>query len=493
MAAVRHGQAAARGRIYWVARMSELFDRTLDVESTTPLTRHAEEREPHLLVALECDRPTALSTRHRLGQGGTVLLGRGAARSVTRTADHRATKLEVKIPDPRMSSQHARLDGALGRWKITDTGSKNGVRVNGQLVREHLLAPGDLVELGHTLLIYEESPHGSDADDIDLATAPPLAAGLSTLVPGLLSDFDKLTRLAPTGVAVLVQGETGTGKELAARALHTLSGRPGKFVSVNSGAIPPALLESELFGSSKGAFSGATDNRQGLVRSADHGTFFLDEIGDLPLASQAAFLRVLQEQRVRPVGGTEAVAVDLRLVSATNRNVETLVREGKFRDDLFARIAGFRLTLPPLRERRADLGLLVGTLLGKIAREREPAITISVEAARILFSYRFPLNVRELESWLTTAVALAGDGPIRPEHFPEQLHLGEEGSDDDDDDTEQPQRPLTPEQLEHRETVLSLLREHHGNVSAVARAAGKARNQVQRWLRRYSLDPDDFR
>src|SRR5882724_3517007 len=180
--------------------MAEVFDRTLDVESSTPLERESTRREPHLLVALECDRPTALSTRHRLGQGGSVILGRGGTRIATRSGDHRATKLELKIADPRMSSVHARLDGALGRWRVSDLGSKNGVRVNGQAVREQLLADGDLLELGHTLLIYEESPHGDDADDVDLATAEPLAPGLGTLVPGLLADFHKLTRLSPTGV-----------------------------------------------------------------------------------------------------------------------------------------------------------------------------------------------------------------------------------------------------------------------------------------------------
>src|SRR5882672_1363421 len=169
--------------------MAEVFDRTLDVESTAPSERGSARREPHLLVALECDRPTALSTRHRLGQGGSVVLGRGAAREGIRTGDHRATKLELKIPDPRMSSVHARLDGALGRWKITDLGSKNGVRINGQPVRDHVLADGDILELGHTLLLYEESPHGDDPDDLDLATVEPLAPGLGTFVPGLLADF----------------------------------------------------------------------------------------------------------------------------------------------------------------------------------------------------------------------------------------------------------------------------------------------------------------
>jgi transcriptional regulator with GAF, ATPase, and Fis domain len=325
---------------------------------------------------------------------------------------------------------------------------------------------------------------------VDGAARQPVAPGFSTLVPALEETFSKLERLAKTSVPVLVLGETGTGKEVIARAVHAVSGRSGKFVGVNSGAIPESLLESELFGSTRGAFSGSVTDRPGLVRSADRGTLFLDEIGDLPLLSQAAFLRVLEEHRVRPVGGTDSLPVDVRLVSATNRDVEKLVREGKFREDLFSRVAGFRILLPPLRERRADLGLLVGALILRIAHDQASQVTLTVEAARALYAYRFPLNVRELENWLRTAFALAGTAPIRPEHLPEPVDLG----DDSDDDPEPlTRRPLSTEQEQHRDEIVALLREHQGNVSAVARAAGKARNQVQRWLKRYSLDPNDFR
>jgi transcriptional regulator with GAF, ATPase, and Fis domain len=390
-----------------------------------------------------------------------------------------------------MSSTHARLEGALGKWKISDAGSKNGVRINNRMVSEHSLVSGDLIELGHTLFLYEETPHGTGPDDYDAATEREIAPGLATLVPALAADFDKLARLAPTTVPILVLGETGTGKEVVARAIHALSERAGKFVGVNSSAIPSALLESELFGSTRGAYSGSVVDRPGLVRSADRGTFFLDEIGDLPMPSQAAFLRVLQEQRVRPVGGTDTVQVDVRLVSATNRDVEGLVREGRFREDLFARIAGFRVTLPPLRERKVDLGLLVGALLARIAGPRASSVTFSLEAARELYAYRFPLNVRELENWLATAVALAAEGPIRPDHLPDPVDFGEAPS--SPESSSPVERPLSADQLAHREEVAALLREHRGNVSAAARAAGKARNQIQRWIKRYGLDPEDFR
>ncbi len=389
-----------------------------------------------------------------------------------------------------MSSVHARLEGALGRWTIRDAGSRNGVRVNGEPVVEHVLRHGDLVELGHTVFLYEEAVHGEHADDFDAANSDPVAPGLTTLVPELGEQFAKLRRLATTGVSVLLLGETGTGKEVVARAVHSLSGRPGKFVGVNSGALPQSLLESELFGSARGAYSGSVVDRPGLVRSADRGTLFLDEIGELPLASQAAFLRVLEERRVRAVGATETVPVDLRLVSATNRDVEALVREGKFREDLFARIAAFRLNLLPLRQRRADLGILVGALLARVAPP-DARVTLSVEAARALYGYRFPLNVRELENWLTTAVALSGGGPILPEHLPDPVDIGDE--EDAPPDSPRPERVLSPEQEKHKAEIQALLREHHGNVSAVARAAGKARNQVQRWLKRYALDPDEYR
>ncbi len=468
--------------------MASAHDHTLDAEASGERPQAAQRRQAHLWVLLEGDRPLASSSRHQLGPAGRGVIGRGTSRKMTRGGDYRAETLDLRIPDPRMSSEHVSLEGALGKWTVTDLKSRNGVRVNGEAVTSRVLAPGDLLELGHTLLLYDEVVPAEGERDVDAATSPAPVPGLTTLVPDLAEAFAKFLRVARTNIPVLILGETGTGKEVAARALHDLSARRGRFVGVNSAAIPSSLLESELFGSTRGAYSGSVSDRTGLVRSADGGTLFLDEIGDLPLSSQAAFLRVLQERVVRPVGGTDGHAVDLRVVTATNQDITRLVREGSFREDLFGRIAGFRLTLPPLRERRADLGILVAALLRRVAGDRAENMRLSVDAARVLCTYRFPLNVRELENWLATAAALSETGDLRREHLPAPLDFHE-----DDDASADAQRPLTADEEKHKAEVASLLRDHRGNVSAVARAAGKARNQVHRWLKRYALDPEDFR
>jgi transcriptional regulator with GAF, ATPase, and Fis domain len=300
-------------------------------------------------------------------------------------------------------------------------------------------------------------------------------------------------QVARSALPVVFSGESGTGKEILARAVHTLSGRSGAFVAVNCGALPETLVETELFGYRKGAFSGANEDRPGLVRSADQGTLFLDEIGDLPLPSQAAFLRVLQEREVLPVGGTRPIAVDVRLIAATHRDLDALVAEDRFRQDLFARISGLKVTLPPLRERREDLGLLIEALLARTGAPPDHGVFDAL-AARALFRYDWPLNIRELERALAQAVVLAGDAPIGCEHLPDAVAdaLAPPSADDE---------PLEPEaeaasgdeESRLREELTRLLREHRGNISAVARAKGKARMQIQRWCKRFRLDPESFR
>jgi transcriptional regulator with GAF, ATPase, and Fis domain len=471
-------------------------DHTLDVDSADNSHPAPPPAQPHLVVALECARPTALSARHRLGQGGTVTLGRGPERAVQRSSDHRGSDLRLSIPDRRMSSRHARLDGALGTWAIRDLGSRNGVFVNGVRVSDAPLRHGDVLQLGHTLLLYRVGRTHENRDDLDAASGSAVA-GLTTLDPDLAETFGKLARLVRAGVSILVQGETGTGKDVTAHAIHLLAGVKGRFVGINCGGIPAALLEAELFGSTRGAYSGAVSDRMGLIREADGGTLFLDEIGDLPVTSQAAFLRVLQERRVRPIGGAHSYPVDLRVVSATNQDLAHQVREGRFRNDLFARIAGFRLTLPPLRERREDLGLLIGRLLEQRLGSDAGRVVFSPEAALQLFTYEFPLNIRELDNWLATATALAGDRPILPEHFPEPVPTARPSASfaaAEPPTTGAPPVPmLTEAQQSHRDEVVALLRKHAGNVSAVARETSKARNQVQRWIKRYQIDPNEFR
>jgi len=444
---------------------------------------------PQLVVALECSRPAAMSARYSLAGVHTVHLGRAARRTAERFDDGQARKLVVGIPDRWMSSAHARIEHSFGRWVLEDAGSKNGTIVNGQPTRRAVLRDGDLFELGHTLFLFRESVPLAEGepDDIDLADCGPGDVGLVTLDPELAGSLAKVRQIAASPIPLLVQGESGTGKEVLARAVHRLSGRPGEFVAVNCGAIPDNLVESELFGYRKGAFSGAAEDRPGLVRTADRGTLFLDEIGDLPAASQAALLRVLQQREVMPVGGARPIPVDLRVAAATHRDLDTMVEAGEFRRDLYARLTGYRITLPPLRERLADLGLLIGCLLRELAGPDAEPPTLETETARCLFAYDWPLNVRELEQTLRAAAVLAGGEPLRPEHLPEMVRTRKE----DDDEVGPP--TLGAEDEERRSQLVDALRAHHGNISAVARALGKDRKQIQRWVKRFRIDPEAFR
>ena len=441
--------------------------------------------QPQLVVALECSRPSAAAARFSLAGATAVLLGRGESRAVRRRGEG-GGELEIRIPDRWMSSKHARLERSFGRWILSDADSKNGTRVRGEPADRAVLEDGDLIEIGHTLLRFRAAvPIGaSDAADLDLASGG-AAHGVDTLIPSFARELDKLERLSPSGVAILLCGESGTGKEVLARAAHGLSGRRGPLVAVNCGAIPENLIESELFGHKKGAFSGATEDRPGLVRSAHGGTLFLDEIGDLRLSSQAALLRVLQEREVLPVGGSRPVPVDIRLISATHRDLGEMVAAGEFREDLFARIAGFRLVVPPLRERRDDIGHIAGRLLSRIAGPKHAGF--DVEAGRMILEHDWPLNVRQLETTIAAASALAGDEPIALEHMPDTLETPAR-----ERARSQP-APLSPEDERVRDALVAALRDAGGNISATARALDKDRKQIQRWVKRFGLDPEAFR
>jgi two-component system response regulator PilR (NtrC family) len=232
--------------------------------------------------------------------------------------------------------------------------------------------------------------------------------------------FEMVRKIAPAKTSVLLIGESGTGKELAARALHDLSGRDaGAFVPVNCGAIPEALIESELFGHTKGAFTGATSDKEGLFEAANGGTLFLDEIGDLPLSMQVKLLRVLQERRVKRVGGVQEKEIDVRVVAATNRDLETEVEKGTFRQDLYYRLNVIQLRLPPLRERREDIPLLAEHFMKKFAAEHRRAITgVEPETLAALMAYGFPGNVRELENLIERAVTLAPGDRLTADTLP---------------------------------------------------------------------------
>jgi transcriptional regulator with PAS, ATPase and Fis domain len=249
------------------------------------------------------------------------------------------------------------------------------------------------------------------------AAAEPELTGES---PAFRAALDLARKAAPSAAPVLVQGETGTGKELVARFVHGASPRAGgPFVPVNCAALPESLLESELFGHERGAFTGADRRRRGLVELARGGTLFLDEIGEMPLALQAKLLRVLEEKEVRRLGSEAATKVDFRLVAATNRDLAALVREGRFREDLYYRLAVFAVTLPPLRERPGDAERLARHLAGRMAGGgRRPPPALSEEAVAALRRYAWPGNVRELRNAIDRALVLAPPGgPIEPAHL----------------------------------------------------------------------------
>jgi DNA-binding NtrC family response regulator len=451
-----------------------VVDKSETLSMVEPARKREVPRAPHLFLELEGDRPLAGPARWCLAGLEQVRLGRGAARG-SRTADG---ALSIEIPDSRMSGAHAELRPDGLRWVIQDLRSKNGTLVDGCLVEEAPLADGALVQLGHTLLRFRADAPSLEPASLDFESVPGGPTPLSTQSAAYGAVLARAAAAAPSRVPILLVGESGTGKEVLARHIHALSGRSGALVAVNCGALAPNLVEAELFGHRRGAFTGAAHDRPGLVRASDRGTLFLDEIGDLPAPAQAALLRVIQEAEVRPVGGHQAQPLDLRVLAATHRNLRQLVQEGQFRHDLLARLDGITLVLPPLRERTEDIPLLIAVLLRKLAPER-PEVKLSPAAAEALLRHNWPLNVRELEQALAGALALSGAGPLEEDHLPVELIAVE---------AEQPGRALTPDELRDREELVRLLEEHGGNVSAVARALGKGRTQVVRWIARYRID-----
>jgi transcriptional regulator with GAF, ATPase, and Fis domain len=253
-------------------------------------------------------------------------------------------------------------------------------------------------------------------------TLPKPFLGILSGCPEMHKIFGVVEKVAKTRSTVLILGESGTGKELIAKALHSLSGRSGKLVPVNCGAIPEDILESELFGHEKGAFTGAINNRVGRFQLADSGTIFLDEIAEMSPKLQVKLLRVLQERKVDPVGSTRSIDVDVRVIAATNKDLAEEVKAGRFREDLFYRLQVVPVSLPPLRERGNDVGTLATYFLNRQAGEAgRPNLTFSLDALERMSSYRWPGNVRELENVVERVAILSDGDTIEAAHLPEYL------------------------------------------------------------------------
>lgn len=371
----------------------------------------------------------------------------------------------ASVDDERMSRVHFRIafDGRAKSHRLGDARSKNGTFVGGARVDTAVLRPGDVIRAGDTVFVY------GDADPMRTVR-------------------ERVARLGPSDLSVLLLGETGTGKERTAKAIHDASGRSGPFVAVNCAALPGALLGAELFGHTRGAFSGAVDARRGLFQTAHGGTLFLDEIADAPLDLQAVLLRALEERTVRPLGSDREVVVDTRVIAATHGDVDLAVREDRFRADLHARLAHAVVRLPPVRERRAEILKMASECAAENGRGDW---SVTPDAAEALVRHSWRYNAREIENVVRGFITM-GDSPTLDtsylrEHHPEMVggFRSKDGGSSDSGEW--------PADAPDRALLESVLAKHRGNVSAVAEELGRPRAQVYRRLKLLGLDPDRYR
>ena len=313
--------------------------------------------------------------------------------------------------------------------------------------------------------------------------------------PRMLEVFELISHVAPTNSTVLLEGETGTGKDQIAQAIHQVSQRPGPYVAVNCAALPETLLESELLGHEKGAFTGAVGQRKGRFELAHEGTLFLDEIGDIPAPMQAKLLRVLQERRFERVGGTQSIEVDVRVIAATNRPLQQMFIDGKFREDLYYRLNVVRIVLPPLRERLEDIPLLATHFVQKYACRGEPPPQIAPETMQALLAYRWPGNIRELENAMEHACVTTRTNVIRPENLPPEVTGSSQSKSSLRVDLS---RPLADQVTEltrsFEESYLrAALKESKGHIGRCAEICGLSRRSVTNKLAEYQIDKSSFK
>jgi transcriptional regulator with GAF, ATPase, and Fis domain len=403
----------------------------------------------------------------------------------------------IELTDSTVSRRHAEVrrekDGVL----LADCGSTNGTYVGPVRVREVFLTPETQFKVGKSELVF------TPADEV-IDIKPSEKTKLSGMVgnsTALREVFSIIERVGKTDLTVLITGETGTGKELASRAVHEHSNRSAKSFRVfDCGAAAKNLIESELFGHEKGAFTGATSSREGVFEQAHGGTIFLDEIGELPLDLQPKLLRVLEQRELRRVGSGKIRAIDVRVVAATNRNLRKEVEAGRFREDLYYRLAVVEVELPPLRERMGDFPLLVAHLLERAAHN--PGVTGVDEDVLDLFNaYRWPGNIRELCNVIERALPFTDGQKIRLSALPEALRIGDRTQKETKSALSAKDAALTPEasrlpfkdakdqliQAFERQYLVDLIERHGGNVSKAARAAHMDRKSITRLLKKHEI------
>jgi len=440
----------------------------------------------HLLVV--DDEPSARSTLALLlrKRGHRVLEADGVTSAMTRLAEEvfDLVVTDLRMPDGngldvlRAAKAHAPateviLLTAYAEWKS----AKEAIRLGALDYFEKGQEPDELYHridkalAGRALRRENENLRAQLRERYGLP-------GLIAQSPAMHTVLDLVERVAPTNATLLIQGESGTGKEVIAKAVHHASARAARpFVAVNCGAVPETLLESELFGYVRGAFTGAAASKLGLFEEADGGTLLLDEIAEMPAALQVKLLRALQSGEVRRLGATQAVTIDVRVIAATNGDLATRISQGSFREDLFYRLNVIQVTLPPLRDRREDIPALAEHFLGRAAAKLGRTLRLSPDALERLLRYPWPGNVRELENELERAVALADDGrPLGPAHLSERIAAGDGAA---------PSLRTLNEAVEalKRRMIEDALREC-GSKTQAAERLGLTRQSLQQMLRR---------
>jgi transcriptional regulator of acetoin/glycerol metabolism len=383
----------------------------------------------------------------------------------------RADTASVRLDGEGVSREHAEVLREGPALTVRDTGSTNGTFLNGRRVLHATVPDGATLRIGGWLGVFGWAAAGESVSEAFSLVAPGFWGGQVlrlALEPG--------RRAAPSNLPLLLAGETGTGKELCARALHGWSGRSGRFTAVNCAALPLELAEAELFGYCRGAFTGALKDKVGYFQSAHQGTLFLDEIAELPLAIQAKLLRAIQEQAVTPLGQAQPLPVDVRLIAASQAPLARAVAAGKFREDLFMRLKGLQIELPALRDRRVDVAPLLRKFLDRGSGGEQRTPELDVRGVEALSLYRWPGNVRELELVARRWLAVHGDEPtLKLEHLPAEILEGNvEG---------ESRTPPAPDRAsDDLDRLARKLRENGGNLSRACKELEISRQRAYRLL-----------
>ena len=412
---------------------------------------------------------------------------------------------DLVVDDETVSRYHCKIYQDENSYIVQDLGSTNGTFVNRVRIKEAYLKPGCTVGIGNTELKFQSLDERMDI-------LPANRSSFGDIIGKnirMREIFGILEKIAPTGVTVVIEGETGTGKEVVAKTIHNSSKRTKMpFVVFDCGAVPENLIESELFGHEKGSFTGAIVSRQGLFEMAQGGTIFLDELGELSLDLQPKLLRALEQREIRRVGSNKAIKVDVRVVAATNRNLEEEVKAGRFREDLYYRLSVVRLILPPLRDRREDIPLLIKHVLKTCGFNRDGEGNIKIkgisrDALDCLMNYNWPGNVRELLNVIERACSFAENEYILQEDLTEHISgIGyltrrvapeaQKIAETIDRTTEKPFKVAKEEWVStfERDYIFNLLKKNSMNISHAAREADIDRKYFRKLMKKYNIDSD---